>query len=109
MSEEQPAAEGRGAGRALTLLGGVAGSASGLATLGTLVSTALDGSGSSSPAAGYAVALLLLVLAVVLAALGARRLGVRSVLARAAYAGLVASSGYVAVWVAAILAARLSS
>jgi hypothetical protein len=109
MSEEQPAVEGRGVGRALTLLGGVAGAASGLTTLGTVVSTALDGSGGSSPTAGYLVALLLLVLAVVLAALGARRLGVRTVLARAAYAGLVACSGYVAVWVAAIIAARLSS
>ena len=109
MSEEQPVVEGRGVGRALTLLGGSAGAASGLTTLGTVVSSALDGSGSSSPTAGFVVALVLLVLAVVLSALGARRLGVRSVLARAAYAGLVASTGYVAVWVAAILAARLSS
>jgi cytochrome b561 len=109
MSELPPRPEGRASGRVLTLLGGVAGAAAGLVALGTLVSTALDGSGTSSPTLGLLVSLGLLVVAVVVAALGARRLGVRSVVARAAFAGLVAASGFMALWVVAIVAGRLSS
>jgi hypothetical protein len=109
MSEQRARAEGRTTGRVLTLLGGVTGAAAGLATLGTIVSTGLDGSGSSSPTLGFLVSLGLLIVAVVLAALGARRLGVRSVVARAAYAGLVAASGFVVLWAVAIVVGRLRS
>jgi hypothetical protein len=91
------------------VLGGSAGAAAGLAALATVVSTALDGSGSRSPTVGLLVSLALLIVAVVLAALGARMLGVRSVVARAAYAGLVATSGFVALWIVAIVAGRSSS
>jgi hypothetical protein len=101
--------QSRGTGRVLTGLGGAAGSAAGLATLATVVSTALDGSGSSSPTTGFLVALGLLVLSVVLAAAGARALGVRSALRRAGYAALVATTGFVALWAAAILIGRLTS
>jgi hypothetical protein len=109
MSEQPPRPEGRTAGRVLTVLGGVAGAAAGLATLSTVVTTALDGSGGSSPTVGYLVTLGLLLVAVVLAALGARMLGVRSVVARAAYAGLVAASGFVVLWLVAIVVGRLTS
>lgn len=109
MSEQPPRSESRTSGRVLTLLGGTAGAAAGLATLATVVSTALDGSGRSSPTVGLLVSLGLLLVAVVLAAMGARMLGVRSVVARAAYAALVAASGFVALWVVAIVAGRLSS
>lgn len=108
MSEQPPRSESRTSGRVLTVLGGAAGSAAGLATLATVVSTGLDGSGSSSPTVGLLSSLGLLLVAVVLAALGARMLGVRTILARAAYAGLVAASGFVALWVVAIVVGGLS-
>jgi hypothetical protein len=58
---------------------------------------------------GYVVVLVLLVVSLVVAALGARMLGVRTVLARVAYAALVAVSGFLSIWVIAIVVARLTS
>lgn len=100
---------GRAAGRVLTALGGTAGAAAGLAVLATVVSTALDGSGTSSPTIGLLVALGLFAAALGLATVAARMLGVRSVLARAGYAVLVAASGFVVLWVIAIVVGRLAS
>jgi len=110
MSATTGAARGnRTTGRVLTVLGGVAGAGAGMAALSAVVTSGLDDSGRTSPAPGYVVALALLVVAVVLAALGARMLGVRSVVARAGYAALVAASGFVALWVVAIAVGRLAS